>query len=146
MKISSPAFQANALIPSKYTCDGPNINPPLKFEEVPSNAASLALIVDDPDAPAGIWVHWLLWNIDAKTQNIAENSVPNSSVQGKNDFDENSFGGPCPPSGTHHYAFKLYALDSMLSLPPSTNKSGLEKAMKGHILAEAQLIGTYSKK
>lgn len=143
MKISSSAFENNGNIPKKYTCDGADINPPLKIEGVPVEAKSLALIVDDPDAPRGTWVHWVVWNIDPKTVEIQENNVPKNSVQGMNDFEKRDYGGPCPPSGTHRYFFKLYALDSLLNFSSDAGKAGLEKAMKGHILAEAQIIGLY---
>ena len=144
--ISSPAFGHNARIPDKYTCDGGDVNPPLTMENVPAGAKSLALIVDDPDAPAGMWVHWVLWNISPTAGEIRENSVPAGGVQGKNDWRRNRYGGPCPPSGTHRYFFKLYALDSTLNLGPDTVKADLEKAMEGHIMATAQLIGLYKRK
>jgi hypothetical protein len=145
MKISSTAFGHNDQIPKKYTCDGSDINPPLKFEGVPANARSLALIVDDPDAPAGTWVHWVVWNIDPKTSEIKENSVPKGAMQGMNDFRKHDYGGPCPPSGTHRYFFKLYALDTTLNIGAGARKTALESSMKGHILAEAQLIGLYER-
>ena len=145
MKISSTAFAHNGQIPKKYTCDGSDINPPLKFEEVPANARSLALIVDDPDAPMGTWVHWVVWNIAPKTAEIKENSVPKGSIQGVNDFRKHAYGGPCPPSGTHRYFFKLYALDMPLNMSASAGKTALESSMKGHILAEAQLLGLYER-
>ncbi|HYA27026.1 MAG TPA: YbhB/YbcL family Raf kinase inhibitor-like protein [Thermodesulfovibrionales bacterium] len=145
MKISSTAFGHNKPIPKKYTCDGSDVNPPLKFEEIPANARSLALIVDDPDAPMGTWVHWVVWNIDPKTTEIKENSVPKGSMQGMNDFRKHDYGGPCPPSGTHRYFFKLYALDMTLNIGTSAGKTALESSMKGHILAEEQLIGLYER-
>lgn len=145
MKISSNAFQNNQAIPSKYTCDGENVNPPLQIAEVPAGAKSLALVVDDPDAPVGDWVHWLVWNIEPTTTQIAENSVPAGAVQGKTDFGENQYGGPCPPSGTHRYHFKVYALDTRLDLPAETRKSGLEAVMRGHILDQGMLVGNYSR-
>jgi len=145
MKLTSPVFENNQYIPSKYTCDGEDINPPLEISEVPENARSLVLIVDDPDAPAGDWVHWTVWNISPETTNIAENSVPAGAVQGMTDFGQAGWGGPCPPSGTHHYQFKLYALDTQLDLDSSTKKSDLEKAMQGHILDQAMLVGLYQR-
>jgi hypothetical protein len=145
MKISSTAFGHNGQIPTKYTCDGPDVTPPLRFEGAPSTAKSLALIVDDPDAPAGTWVHWLVWNIDPKTSEMAENSVPKGAAQGKNDFGNHAYGGPCPPSGTHRYFFKLYALDTKLDISTNATKATLESSMKGHILDEAQLIGLYKR-
>jgi len=134
LKLSSTAFKHNDSIPSKYTCDGADVNPPLVIENAPLTAKSLALIVDDPDAPAGNWVHWVVWNIDPTTSEIRENTVPSGAQQGINDFRKHDYGGPCPPSGTHRYFFKLYALDMMLSLGPKTNKAELERAMKGHIV------------
>ena len=143
MKISSTAFEHNGQIPKQYTCDGSDVNPPLKFEGVPTEAKSLVLIVDDPDAPMGTWVHWVLWNIDPKTTEIEENSVPKSAKQGMNDFRKHYYGGPCPPSGTHRYFFKLYALDTTLNIGPTVTKADVESSMKGHILAKAELIGLY---
>jgi len=145
MRISSKAFGQNEQIPKKYTCDGSDINPPLQFQGIPADARSLALIVDDPDAPMGTWVHWVVWNINPKTAEIKENDVPKGSMQGMNDFGKHDYGGPCPPSGTHRYFFKLYALDMILNISPSTAKPALEASMKGHILAEAQLIGIYQR-
>src|SRR4051812_30795928 len=115
LKITSNGFASGGSIPNKYTCDGQNIHPPLHIRDVPKAAKSLAMIVDDPDAPGQIWVHWILWNIDPKTSEIAENSVPGSAIQGTNDFGEPKYGGPCPPSGTHRYFFKVYALDTSLT-------------------------------
>ena len=146
LNLSSVAFKHNGLIPSKYTCDGADINPPLMMENVPQTAKSLALIVDDPDAPAGTWVHWVLWNISPSTKDIRENTIPQGAEQGMTDFRKRSYGGPCPPSGTHRYFFKLYALDTTLSLGPETTKASLEKAIKGHIVAQSELIGLYKRK
>jgi Raf kinase inhibitor-like YbhB/YbcL family protein len=146
MKIESPAFENNQPIPSKYTCDGEDINPPLKISDVPENAKSLVLIVDDPDAPLGTFTHWIVWNIDPKTSFVEENSVPAGAIVGVNDFGKNSYGGPCPPSGTHHYHFKLYALDTTLNLDKNSKKKDLEKAMENHILEKAEIIGIYKRK
>ncbi len=146
MKLSSPAFKHNQLIPSKYTCDGDDLNPPLLIENVPSGAKSLALIVDDPDAPAGTWVHWVLWNVDPATREIGEDQIPSGAGQGVNDFKKNKYGGPCPPSGTHRYFFKLYALDTTLDLNKNTTKKTLESAMKKNIIANAEMIGLYRRK
>ena len=146
LKLSSPAFKHNDTIPSKYTCDDADINPPLVIENVPLGAKSIALIVDDPDAPAGNWVHWVVWNIDPTTIEIRENTVPSGALQGINDFRKHDYGGPCPPSGTHRYFFKLYALDMMLSLGPKANKAELERVIKGHIVAQCELIGLYRRK
>lgn len=143
MKIWSPAFAEKAKIPSQYTCDGRDENPPLEIEGVPANAKSLALIVDDPDAPAGTWVHWVIWNIDTGTRKIAAGSVPKGAREGVNDFRKNAYGGPCPPSGTHRYFFRLYALDEPLDLPAKTTKADLERAMKAHIVGRAETIGLY---
>ena len=145
LKITSPAFQNNGPIPRQYTCDGKDISPPLVIENYPEETQSIALILDDPDASIGIWVHWVLWNIDPNTKEIAENAVPQGAVQGMNDFKRHRYGGPCPPSGTHRYFFKVYALDTMLNISPNSQKTDLEKAMKGHILAEGQIIGLYKR-
>jgi hypothetical protein len=144
--IKSPAFSSSGYIPARYTCDGGDINPPLEIYNVPAEAKSLALIVDDPDAPIGMWVHWVLWNIDPATREIAEDHVPRNTVQGKNDWKRNSYGGPCPPSGVHRYFFKLYALDARLNLGIGATKKELEKAMHGHVLASAELIGLYKRR
>ena len=141
MKISSTAFRNNSNIPSKYTCDGKNINPPLQIGDIPKGTESLVLIMDDPDAPAGTFVHWVVWNIPP--DEIKENSVP--GVQGLNDFRENSYGGPCPPSSTHRYFFKIYALDGTLSLDITAKKRDVEKAIQGYILAKAEMIGLYKR-
>ena len=146
LRISSTAFTHNGRIPSKYTCDGADVNPPLIMENVPNGANSLALIVDDPDAPAGTWVHWVVWNIRPSTKEIRENSVPEGASQGITDFRRQKYGGPCPPSGTHRYFFKLYALDAMLTLGANAGKPAVERAMQGHILAQTELIGLYSRK
>jgi Raf kinase inhibitor-like YbhB/YbcL family protein len=144
-KISSPAFENNGKIPSKYTCDGPNLNPLLRVESVPPNTKSLALIFDDMDAPRGSYVHWILWNIDPGVKEIKENSIPEGAVQGLNDFKKNNYGGPCPPTRAHRYVFRIYALDVRLNLESLSTKVDLEKTMKGHIISQAQLIGAYKK-
>jgi Raf kinase inhibitor-like YbhB/YbcL family protein len=146
MQITSASFENNKAIPSRYTCDGTDINPPLAFSKVPAEAKSLALIVDDPDAPVGDWVHWTLWNIDPKTTEIAENTVPVGAIQGTTDSGKPGWGGPCPPSGTHRYQFKIYALDTVISLPTTAKKADIEKAMQRHILDQAMLIGLYKRK
>lgn len=143
LKITSPAFAEKRAIPVRYTCDGQDINPPLLIDAVPNGAQSLALIVDDPDAPVGIWVHWVVWNIPPLTREITENSLPAGAAQGLNDWKRNRYGGPCPPSGTHRYYFRLYALDTTLDLAPTTAKAALERAMQGHIIARGELMGTY---
>ncbi|HTP64860.1 MAG TPA: YbhB/YbcL family Raf kinase inhibitor-like protein [Geobacteraceae bacterium] len=146
LRLTSQAFVHNGYIPARYTCDGNDINPPLEIEHVPAEAKSLALIVDDPDAPIGMWVHWVVWNIDPATREIAEDHVPRNAAQGKNDWKRNIYGGPCPPSGVHRYFFKLYALDMKLNLGAGTTKKDLEKEMQGHILASAELIGLYKRR
>ena len=146
MKLTSPAFGNNGDIPSKYTCDGEDINPPLKIEGVPKNAKNLVLIIDDPDAPAGVWVHGVAFNIDPETTSIEERSGPKSGVAGKNSWGKNSYGGPCPPSGIHRYFFKLYALDKKLDLDGSATKAEVEKAMEGHIIEKAEFVGKYSRR
>ena len=143
LTITSSAFKNNEMIPSLYTCDGSNINPPLKIAWLPEDTRSVALIMDDPDAPGGTWVHWVLWNIPAKTS-IEENAVP--GMQGLNDFKRQSYGGPCPPSGMHRYFFKVYALNTTLYLGRNSKKEDLEKAMQNHILAKGELMGLYGKK
>jgi Raf kinase inhibitor-like YbhB/YbcL family protein len=145
MKITSLAFESKQIIPPKYTCDGEDVNPPLQISDIPDKTQSLALIVDDPDAPGGDWVHWLLWNINPKTKLIIENKSPKEAVQGINDFNKQSYGGPCPPSGIHHYQFKIYALDTILNLPSSSRKKDLETAMINHILDKDILIGLYQR-
>jgi Raf kinase inhibitor-like YbhB/YbcL family protein len=146
LKIYSPAFKDNSYIPGKYTCDGQDVNPPLLIEDVPSKAKSLALIVDDPDAPMGTWVHWVVWNIPPDTKEIKEDSAPKNAQQGRNDFGKHNYGGPCPPPGTHRYFFKLYALDTVLNLGANSTKADVEKAMGGHIVEKAQIIGLYKRK
>lgn len=143
MKITSPAFENNGKIPSKYTCDGENISPPLKFSEIPENTKSLVLIVDDPDAPSGTWAHWIVYNIDPSVREVMENDIPFGGIEGKTTSGNVSYEGPCPPSGTHRYFFKLYALDINLGIIGTPTKKDLEEAMKGHILGESELIGLY---
>jgi len=142
--VATSAFQTGGDIPAKFTCNGANVNPELKINGVPNGAKSLVLIVDDPDAPRGLFTHWILWNIDPKTTDIGENSVPAGGVQGTNDFGKRNYGGPCPPSGTHRYFFKIFALDSKLDLKPSAGRAELDGAMKDHVLTKAELIGRYS--
>ena len=146
--VTSPAFKEAGMIPAKYTCDGDNISPPLNWQQVPKGAKSFALISDDPDAPFGTWVHWVMWNIPAEANGLPESvpagkELPNGSKQGVNDSRRNGYSGPCPPSGTHRYYFKIYALDTMLNLSADSTKQDLFEAMKGHILAEGSLMGKY---
>lgn len=145
MKIESPSFKNNQPIPKKYACDGEDVNPPLVFAHVPLEAKSLVLVVDDPDAPRGTWVHWMLWNIPPQTKEILENSVPKGAVEGLTDFGRPGYGGPCPPLGTHRYFFKLYALDTILIISPQARVGDIEKAIDGHILDQAELVGLYSR-
>jgi Raf kinase inhibitor-like YbhB/YbcL family protein len=145
LKISSPAFENGGKMPKEYTCDGKNINPPLKIENAPSNAKSLALVFDDIDAPRGTYVHWIVWNIDPGLKEIRENFVPEGVVQGMNDFKKRNYGGPCPPGRAHKYIFRIYALDTLLNLNPNGTKKDLEKAMEGHILSRAQVTGLYKR-
>ena len=145
MKITSSAFQEGGNIPSKFTCDGGDSSPPLQIAEIPSGAKSLALVVDDPDAPSGLFTHWIVWNISPQTNVIAEGSAP-KGVQGTSDFGKSGYGGPCPPSGTHRYYFKIFALDRELDLSSGAKRSHLDAAMKGHVVAQGELMGRYSKR
>ena len=145
VKITSSAFQEGEEIPVKFSCRGENVNPDLKISGVPSDAKSLAIILDDPDAPAGVWTHVILANIDPTTNEIPENSAPQGTVIGKNSSGETKYDGPCPPSGTHRYYFKVFALESMLDLQNGFSRSELEEAMEGHILAQGQMMGKFSK-
>ena len=142
LKVNSPAFEEGGAIPSKYTCEGEDVNPALNIDHIPIEAMSLAVIVDDPDAPAGVWVHWVVWNIPI-THQIKENSE--QGTQGINDFRKQQYNGPCPPKGTHRYLFKVYALNAILDLPASVNKSELERAMSSHIIAFGELTGRYER-
>jgi Raf kinase inhibitor-like YbhB/YbcL family protein len=143
LQVTSAAFNENGFIPSKYSCEKESINPPISIKNIPANSKSLALVVDDPDAPNGTVVHWVMWNIDPATTMINENSAP--GIQGKNQKGMNGYMGPCPPFGIHHYHFKIYALDTKLTLSDSAGKQGLEDAMKNHIVARGELIGLYKK-
>lgn len=145
MKIFSPAFEDNGSLPSTYTCDGSNVNPPLSFTDVPTNAQSLALIVEDPDATSGDFTHWVVWNLDPNTRQISENAVTPESTEGINDFGKTGYGGACPPSGEHRYIFKLYALDAQLDLPTNSKKEDLLEAMETHILEQTQLVAKYAR-
>ena len=145
MKIESTAFGHEGKIPSQYTCDGENIPPPLSFSAVPSQTRSLVLVVDDPDAPSGTWVHWILWNISPRIKSIGEGNIPQGVAEGTTSFGATGYGGPCPPDGEHRYFFKLYALDIEIELPKETTKEKLEEAMLGHVLDKAELIGHYSR-
>jgi Raf kinase inhibitor-like YbhB/YbcL family protein len=151
MKLTSTAFSEGGMIPAQYTCNGPDVSPPLNWEDVPEETKSLALIADDPDAPVGTWVHWVLYNLPADTHELQEDLpktkvLPNGAMQGTNDFRKIGYNGPCPPGGTHRYFFKLYALDELVDLNPGARKKDLLDAMKGHILAECQIMGKFSRR
>jgi Raf kinase inhibitor-like YbhB/YbcL family protein len=148
--ITSIAFTDGGMIPRDYTCDGKDISPPLAWSGVPESAKSLAIICDDPDAPVGTWVHWVLFNIPPTTSELLQGIPPDKTIEngarhGMNDFRKYGYGGPCPPGGTHRYYFKIYALDAELAQEPGITKAELLKAMKGHILAEGQLMGRYKR-
>lgn len=150
LTLESPAFVNGQMIPVKYTCDGANISPPLKWSGVPEGTQSFALIFDDPDAPAKTWVHWVLFNIPGdvralKEQIPADKRLANKAIHGLNDFKKHGYGGPCPPDGSHGYHMKLYALDTMLNLSPRITKQQLQDAMKEHILANTTLKGKYER-
>lgn len=151
LKVTSSAFQNGGVIPSKYTADGADVSPPLKFEGIPTGARTLALICDDPDAPHGTWVHWVLYNLPATVHELPEHvptqqTLSNGAEQGVNDFGKIGYGGPAPPSGTHRYFLKVSALNVKLDLPAKATKAQLLKAMNGHILAQGELMGKYSRK
>jgi Raf kinase inhibitor-like YbhB/YbcL family protein len=146
--VSSTAFRDGGMIPSQYACDGPNISPPIEWAGLPTDAETIALICDDPDAPAKVWVHWVVFDVPATRSGLpeavpSEKTIPDGGRQGTNDFGEVGYGGPCPPSGTHRYYFKVYALDTQLNLDSTTTKDRLLRAMEGHVLAQGQLIGGY---
>lgn len=150
IKITSTAFEEGGMIPAKYTCDEEDVSPPLAWDSEPEGTKTLALICDDPDAPMGTWVHWVLFNLPSDMNELPENILPERELdsgarQGMNDFGRIGYGGPCPPGGTHRYYFKLYALDSVLDLEAGAKKPQLLEAMEGHILAEGQLMGKYSR-
>jgi Raf kinase inhibitor-like YbhB/YbcL family protein len=150
MRLSSPNLRDGASIPERFTCDGDDVSPPLVIEDIPDNARSLAIVVDDPDAPSGTFVHWLLWNLPADKREVPEGIPRDREVrqlanarQGTNDFRKIGYGGPCPPRGEHHYRFHLYAVDDELDLNAGANRKELEQALEGHVVAEAELVGTY---
>lgn len=142
MKLKSDQFKNNGMIPKKYTCEGADVNPPLDITDIPENAESLVLILDDPDAPTGTWTHWVLYNISPQKE-IKENDIPGK--QALNDFDKKNYGGPCPPSGTHRYFFKLYALDKKIDKYNEVTRKEIENEMQGHIIDQTELIGLYEK-
>jgi Raf kinase inhibitor-like YbhB/YbcL family protein len=143
LTITSPTFGHEGTIPAKYTCDGEDINPEIDIRGTPVATKSIVLIMDDPDAPVGTWDHWVVWNIPAETTKIEENSKP--GTEGLNSWKKHSYGGPCPPSGTHRYFFKVYALDVTLTISEDSDKKAVEEVMKGHILAQGELMGKYSR-
>jgi len=150
IKLTSTAFQDGGLIPARYTCDGPNVSPPLSWSGLPPGTKSLALVCEDPDAPGKTWTHWVVYGIPPTTMQLAEGIVheetlSNGGKQGKNDFGKIGYGGPCPPSGTHRYFFKLSALDSEISLEPGATKDQLLGAIDGHVLAQGELMGKYKR-
>lgn len=150
LKITSPAFKEGEPIPAKYTCDGANVSPPLAWAGAPSNAKTMALICDDPDAPGKTWVHWVAYDMPASTTSLPENvpkdeRLAGGGKQGTNDFKKIGYGGPCPPSGTHRYYFKVYVLDTETSLNPGATKDQLLAAIKNHTIAEGQLMGRYKR-
>lgn len=148
MVLVSPSFKPGEKIPAVHTCDGEDTSPALQWSDPPPETKRFALISDDPDAPSGTWVHWVIWNIPAEALGLPENlpkkgALPDGTRQGTNDFGRIGYGGPCPPSGTHRYTFRLYALDAALELPEGARKAQLEKAMEMHVLSEAELMGKY---
>ena len=147
MELISTAFSNNQIIPKKYTCDGDDVSPPLAWDNVPKASKSLVLIFDDPDAPRGTWDHWILFNIPSQVNALPENiaELPNGTLEGLNSWGNAGYGGPCPPSGIHRYIFKLYALDVLLNLPEKATKPVILKAMDGHVIALAELIGKYER-
>ena len=151
LEISSPVFSPGEMIPKKFTCDGPDVSPKLTWNDPPSGTQSWALIVDDPDAPVGTWVHWVLFDLPRETRELAEGvakqeQLSSGARQGRNDFGKIGYGGPCPPAGNpHRYFFKLYALDTKLNLRTGATKADVEKAMKGHIVAQGELLGRYGR-
>lgn len=145
MKVTSPAFEQYQEIPKRHTCDGEDLSPPLFFQEVPKTVKSYALIVEDPDAPRGTFDHWIAWNIAGDAVGLAEGSP--APQEGLNHFGSNGYRGPCPPPGNpHRYFFRVFALDTILELPKGTTKEELQRAIKGHILSQAELVGTYKRK
>lgn len=145
MIVTSPAFHQGGDIPPKFTCDGADTSPPLQIGGIPLDAKSLVLIADDPDAPSGVFTHWLVWNIPPQTNSVGEGSAP-KGVHGTNDFGKPGYGAPCPPSGAHRYYFRFFALDRELVLPPRAKRSQLEAAMKGHVIGQGELMGHYARK
>lgn len=148
LDLRSPAFDEGAAIPSRFTCDGEDTSPPLQASPGPQGTESYALVFDDPDAPGGTWVHWLVWNLTTPSlpEGASGAALPEGAVEGTNSWGRQGYGGPCPPSGTHRYFFRMYALDTRLSLPPEADVHALRKAMEGHVLAEGEWMGTYCRR
>jgi Raf kinase inhibitor-like YbhB/YbcL family protein len=150
-QVATPAFSSGGTVPKKFTCDGPDVSPSLSWKDAPASAQSFALIMDDPDAPVGTWVHWVLFNLPANTTELPEGvekqaQLANGALQGQNDFHKTGYGGPCPPAGKpHRYFFKLYALDTKLNVKPGATKPDVERAMQGHILGRTELMGRYGR-
>ncbi|MBU0906804.1 MAG: YbhB/YbcL family Raf kinase inhibitor-like protein [Nanoarchaeota archaeon] len=145
LKLISPGFNNNDRIPQKYTCQGENISPPLEISGIPKRTKSLVLTLEDPDAPLKTWTHWIVYNLPPENISLAENSLPEEAMQGENSWEESNYGGPCPPSGEHHYILNLYALDKTLEFSRTPKKSDIESSMRNHVLDHAQLTGIYSK-
>jgi Raf kinase inhibitor-like YbhB/YbcL family protein len=145
--LTSPAFSQGEEIPARFTADGADVSPELRIGDPPGGTVTFALIMDDPDAPMGTWVHWVVWNIPGAARSVPEGTLPEGSTEGRNSWGRTGYGGPSPPKGTgvHRYFFKLYALDTRLELPPTADKAALLDAMKGHVLGEAELMGTYTR-
>ena len=151
IKVTSTAFKDGGMMPGKYSLNGGNVSPPIAWNNVPEGTKSFALICDDPDAPAGVWVHWVVYDIPASVKSLSEHqpktaALPNGAKQGTNDFPKLGYDGPAPPSGTHRYFFKVYALDTEMNLQPGATKPQLLEAMEGHILAKGQIVGKFSKR
>lgn len=147
MKLSSPVFENQQHIPTKYTCDGPNVSPPLRIDDVSPFATSLVLIMDDPDAPGGTFTHWTMWNMPAKNMPMEEGTIPTGAIEGITSFNQPGYGGPCPPknTGVHHYRFKLYAIDTTLPLDDTATVEEITNAIEGHVLESCSLVGLYTK-
>ena len=144
IEVSSPSFRAGEPMPARFSYKGQNLSPELHISNVPANARSLLLIVDDPDSPSGLWTHWLVWNIPANTTKIAEGAAPSGAMEGKNSFGHNRYDGPVPPSGTHRYFFRVYALDAPLTLSPDAGHDAVTQALANHVVGTGEFFGTYS--
>jgi Raf kinase inhibitor-like YbhB/YbcL family protein len=145
MIISSTAFENKGFIPKNYTCDGSDVNPPLTFRDLPEGTKDIVLIVDDPDSPSGSWTHWVVWNVNPSLEGVDEGAVPEGALQGRNDFGNIGWGGPCPHGGTHRYRFSLYAIDSKITAEEGKAKDDILQLIKGHVLESAVLVGLYKR-